>query len=147
MEHFHSEDKGCKLVKCEQYIKDDSNKKISYALEKHKNGIKESPIIEGKFCLVHGIAICRCGWEWDHHIKPIEHPEKNIKKRCSNCNCPIWKSKRTLGRYLKKGNWCDTCIVRLERYMLPDTNKQHLSREIVDKLLTKRRIKYNYIQK
>jgi len=136
-EYFHTDAEGCKVVHKAQYMKELPN----------KEELKTGPKINGKYCAVHSVAICRCGWEWTHHPLEIKNPEKNMKRNCFLCGRPINKKERTLERYLEKGNTCDTCISRVDRSMLPESNPRYLTQETADKFLAERRLKYNYISK
>lgn len=50
--YYHSEDKGCQIID-----QDDEHGGNDY--ERRKN----------KFCLIHNVSICRCGWQIRKHYQ------------------------------------------------------------------------------
>jgi hypothetical protein len=62
MDHYHSIQKGCRIIK-RRY--------------KTKTRTGESGYFTGAYCQTHKKEICQCGWEWGWHYG---HQVKILKK-------------------------------------------------------------------
>lgn len=88
---WHSSTKNCDLVVFEQH---------GFT---QKKGKYDS--LEGRKCLIHNIEVCKCGWEWNHHLDHI--PVTLIPKpNCVRCEAPI---AATTKHAKNSGNYCWKC--------------------------------------